>query len=143
MKNRNTINEILARLSKEIPIATSNDIVETTRTKYPSYEIPKRDKNIIIEGVEMTLPLCTSQETKCMLLRDKSPLLEIYKDLDRGDILLIKETSDNDLTVENLSIKEEYRRPFKIEKLDIVKGNFNVIRRRSIDLVKTLEKLEI
>lgn len=142
MRSRNTINEILKRLSKEVPIASENDIAEAIKTQYPSYDVPKSKKNIIIEGIEMTVPLCTSQETKKMLIRDKSPLLEIYKDLDRGDILIIKEASDNDLVVENLSIKEEYRKPFTIEKLDIVKGNYNVIRRKSIDLVKTLEKLE-
>ena len=144
MRNsRNTINNILERLSKDIPIATENDIAEVIRTQYPSCEIPRGERNIVLEGMEMTVPLCTSQETKKMLIRDRSPLLEIYKDLDRGDILVIKEAGDNELLVTNLSIKEEYRKPFKIEKLDIVKGNFNIIRRRSIDLIKTLERLEI
>ena len=143
MHNKNTINEILSRLSKEMPIATENDIAETTKTKYPSCDIPKSEKNFLIEGTEMTVPLCTSQETKKMLIRDNSPLLGIYKDLDRGDILLVKESGKNSLVVENISLKEEYRKPFTIEKLEIVKGNFNVIRRKSIDLIKTLEKLEI
>lgn len=141
--SRNTIKNILERLSKDVPIATENDIAEVIRTQYPSCDVPRKEKNIVLEGVEMTVPLCTSQETKKMLIRDKSPLLEIYKDLDRGDILVIKEAGDNDLLVTNLSIKEEYRKPFKIEKLDIVKGNYNIIRRRSIDLIKTLERLEI
>ena len=41
----------------------------------------------------------------------------------------------------NPSLKEEYKKDFEIEKLDIIKGNFNVVKRRSIDLIKTLNKL--
>ena len=45
--------------------------------------------------------------------------------------------------LENLSLKEEYRKDFEIEKIDVIKGRFNVIKRKSIDLLKTLEKLTV
>lgn len=91
----------------------------------------------------MTRPYATSKESKDMLKRDKSPLLEIYKDLERGDILMVKTVGDNKVIVENLSIKEEYRQDFEIEKIDVIKGRFNVVKRKSIDLIKALERLTV
>ena len=141
MDNRNTISKILNRLENQMPIVEEGDIIETVKTLFPSYKVPKEEKNIIIEGMEMTVPCASSKETKSMLEKDKSLLLNIYKDLDRGDILTVKEVKPNKVIVENLSIKEEYRKNFEIEKLDIIKGNFNVIKRKSIDLIKTLNRL--
>lgn len=143
MKSKNTICEILNRLEKQIPIIEEGDIIETLRTEYPHADDPRESKNIIIEGVEMTRPYATSKESKDMLKRDNSPLLEIYKDLERGDILTVKSVGDNKVVVENLSIKEDYRKDFEIEKIDVIKGRFNVIKRKSIDLIKTLQKLTI
>lgn len=141
MDNRNTIGKILNRLENQMPLVEEGDIIETIKTFFPSFNIPRHDKNIIIEGVEMTMPFASSMETKMMLTRDKSLLLSIYKDTNRGDILSVKEVKPNKIVVENLSIKEEYRKDFEIEKLDIIKGNFNVVKRKSIDLIKTLNKL--
>ena len=142
MNERNTIKSILNNLSKEMPIVSQDDIVETIKTLYPSCDIPRDEKNIIVDGMTMTIPFCSSKETKRMLIKENSPLLRIYKDLDRGDILLVDNDAPNNIKVTNLSIKEEYRHPFTIEKLDVIKGNFNIIKRKSIDLIKTLERLE-
>ncbi len=141
MDKRNSISKILNRLENQMPLAEAGDLVETSKTFYPSYKMLKKTKNVIIDGVEMTAPLAASRETKVMLKKDKSPLLKIYKDINRGDLLYIIETSDNKIIVENLSIEEEFRKPFEIEKLEIVKGNFNIVRRKSIDLLKTLNQL--
>ena len=141
MKSKNTICEILNRLEKQMPIIEEGDIIETLRTEYPKPEEPRERKNIILEGIEMTMPFATSKESKDMLKRDNSILVNIYKDLERGDILTVKEVGDNKIVVENLSLKEEYRKDFEIEKIDVIKGRFNVIKRKSIDLLKTLEKL--
>lgn len=143
MKSKNTICEILNRLEKQLPIIEEGDIIETLRTEYPKPEEKRERKNIILEGVEMTPPFATSRESKEMLKKDKSKLVKIYKDLERGDILLVKTVKDNKIIVENLSIKEEFRKNFEIEKLDVIKGRFNVIKRKSIDLIKTLEKLTV
>lgn len=143
MKSKNTICEILNRLEKQLPIIEEGDIIETLRTEYPKPDEKRERKNIILEGVEMTPPFATSRESKEMLKKDKSKLVQIYKDLERGDILLVKTVKDNKIIVENLSIKEEFRKNFEIEKLDVIKGRFNVIKRKSIDLIKTLEKLTV
>lgn len=141
MDSRNTIVKILNNLENQMPIVEEGDIVETIKTFFPKYDVPKSEKNIVLENIEMTMPYASSVETKMMLTRDKSLLLNIYKDTDRGDILSVKKVMPNKIIVENLSIKEEYRRTFEIEKLDIIKGNFNVIKRKSIDLIKTLNRL--
>lgn len=141
MDSRNTIGKILNKLESQLPLVEDGDIIETSKTFYPSCNTPKEEKNIVLNGISMTAPLATSRETKNMLDKEKSPMLEIFKDVDRGDILIVKDVNANKIIVENLSIKEEYRKQFEIEKLDVIKGNFNVIRRKSIDLIKTLNRL--
>lgn len=141
MDKRNSISKILNRLENQMPLAEVGDLVETVKTFYPSYKILKEEKNIIIDGLEMTPPLAASREMKNMLKKDKSSLLKIYKDINRGDLLNIVEVFDNKIVVENLSIKEEYKKRFEIEKLELVKGNFNIVKRKSIDLLKTLNQL--
>lgn len=141
MDNRNTIGKILSRLEENLPFIEKDDIIETEKTQYPDYRLPSKEKNIILNGVSMTMPLASSKEAKAMLKTDKSPLLEVYKNLERGDILIVKETGPNKILVENLSVKDEYRKPFEIEKLDVIKGNFNVVKRKSIGLLKTLQEL--
>lgn len=141
MDSRNSISKILNRLENEMPLVEEGDIIETIKTIYPSSKIPKEERNIILEGVEMTMPMASSRESKLLLEREKSRLLEVYKDIDRGDILIVKEIHPNKIIVENCSVKDEYKKDFEIEKLDIIKGNFNVVKRRSIDLIKTLNKL--
>lgn len=141
MDSRNSISKILNRLENEMPLVEEGDIIETIKTIYPSLNSSKEKRNIILEGVEMTMPLASSRETKVLLKKENSKLLKVFKDMDRGDILIVKEINPNKIVVENCSLKEEYKKDFEIEKLDIIKGNFNVVKRRSIDLIKTLNKL--
>lgn len=141
MDSRNTINSILKRLEQEmVPSITTQDIIETISTLYPATEHLK-ENNIVINETVMTTPLATSQEIKSLLVKENSPMLEIYKELERGDVLKVLEINNSEILVENLSIKEEYRKPFKINKIDIAKGNFNVVKRKSIDLIKALSKI--
>lgn len=141
MDSRNTINNILKRLEQEmVPSITTQDIIETISTLYPTPEHLK-ENNLVINETVMTSPLASSAEVKSLLQKDKSPLLEIYKELSRGDVLKVLEINNSEILVENLSIKEEYRKPFKINKIDIAKGNFNVVKRKSIDLIKALSKV--
>jgi hypothetical protein len=141
LDSRNTINSILKRLETEmVPAISEQDIIETISTLYPASDHLK-ENNIVINETVMTTPLATSQEIKSLLQKDNSPMLEIYKELERGDVLKVLEINNSEIMVENLSIKEEYRKPFKINKIDIAKGNFNVIKRKSIDLIKALSKV--
>lgn len=143
MQYEKTINAILQKLSKEIPIAEIGDILETHRTLYPSPSESREDKNIIINCTEITPPLACSKEWKKAMLKDRAILCEIYRDFDRGDILKIKKINGNKVVVENISIEKEFRREFEIDKMEIVKKNFSLIRRKSVELLRGLEKLEI
>lgn len=142
MRYEKTINKILERLSKEIPIAEVGDILETQKTVYPDSNTPREEKNIIIDSMEVTPPLACSKEWKHLMLKDKASLCQIYKDFDRGDILEVKRIEKNYVIVENLSIDEEFKKEFKIDKIEIAKKNFSLIRRKSIELCRTLDKLE-
>jgi len=142
MEYEKTINKILQRLEREIPIAERGDLLETQKTIYPSTIIPREDKNIIIDSLEVTPPLACSKEWKKMMIKEKAPLCQIFKDLSRGDILKIKKVENGILIVENLSLDNEFRKEFKICKSDIIKKNFSVIKRKSLNLLRALEKIE-
>jgi hypothetical protein len=74
--------------------------------------------------------------------KEKAPLCEIYKDITRGDILRVKKVSKSSLIVENLSIDNEFRKEFKIDKVELAKKNFSLIRRKSVELIRILEDLD-
>lgn len=143
MRYEKTINKILERLSKETPIAEVGDILETNKTIFPEASLPREEKNIILESIELTPPLACSKEWKTMFLKEKNILCQMFIDFDRGDILRIKRIEGPKVIVENLSIEEEFRHEFKIDKIEIAKKNFNLIRRRSIELIRSLEKLGV
>jgi len=142
MEYEKTINKILQRLEKEIPITEIGDLLETQKTIYPPTSIPREDKNIIINSVEVTPPLACSKEWKKMLVKEKAPLCQIFKDLSRGDILKIKRVENGFLIVENLSLDDEFKKEFKLCRTEVIKKNFSVIKRRSVGMSRILEKIE-
>jgi hypothetical protein len=141
MQYEKTLNKIMQRLSKEVPIVEIGDIFETEETLFPEASVPREEKNIIINSTEMTPPLACNKEWKMFMLKDESVLCEIYREFDRGDILKVKRIEGNKVFVENLSIEEEFRKEFSIDKVDIIKKKFNLVKRKSIGLLKSLEKL--
>lgn len=141
MQYENTINKILQRLSKEIPFAEEGDLLETQKTIFPDSKTPREEKNIIINSKEVTPPLACSKGWKTLMLKDKADLCQIYKDFDRGDILKVKDVLPGKVIVENLSIDEEFRKEFEIDTIEIAKKNLTLIKRRSIELNRSLKKL--
>lgn len=141
MQYENTINKILQRLNKEIPLAEVGDILETQRTIFPNSKTPREEKNIIINSKEVTPPLACSKSWKTLMLKDHADLCQIYKDFDRGDLLKIKEVVPGRIIVENLSIDKEFRKDFEIDTIEIAKKNLTLIKRRSIELNRSLRKL--
>ena len=141
MQYEKTINKILKKLSSTLPFAEEGDILETQKTLYPKASIPREEKNIIVESVEMTPPLACSKEWKKLMLKEKALLCQIYKDFSRGDLLKVKKVNGSKIIVENLSIEEEFRKPFEIDSIEIAKKNFSLIRRKSIDIIKILSNM--
>lgn len=142
MQYEKTIRKILIKLSKNIPIAEEGDILETQKTIFPDANTPREEKNVIIDSTEVTMPLACSKLWKNMFLKEESLLCQAYKEFDRGDILRIKRVENTKVIVENLSIEKEFRREFPIDKIEIAKKNFNLIRRKSLELSRVLEKIE-
>lgn len=138
MEYKNTINSILKRLEKEFEIVSENDIAETMETEF----ILKDCKNnVIINENCFTIPLAASAETKKMFKEENSPALECYRETERGDILLVKDIENNKILVENISLKEEYRKNFYVDKTDIITKKYNVVKRKTVGLLKALQNL--
>ena len=89
----------------------------------------------------MTVPTASSKQYKNFLIKEKSPLLEVFKDLGRGDVLVVQKIEKNKIYVKNTSLKDEYSNPFIIDKYQILKKEFRVIKRKSSELSKTINML--
>lgn len=143
MQYKNTINNLLDKLNKEVSFVETDDLLETYKTVYPNSSVLREEKNFIINEVEMTIPYATSRGAKTLMKKDNSHLLEIFNDINRGDLLKVKEIKGNKVIVENISIKKEYKKDFEIDKLDIIKGDFKVVKRLSVGLYESIKKLEL
>ena len=89
----------------------------------------------------MTVPTASSKQYKNFLIKEKSPLLEVFKDLGRGDVLVVQKIEKNKIYVKNTSLKDEYSNSFIIDKYQILKKEFRVIKRKSSELNKTINML--
>jgi hypothetical protein len=136
MKYEKTINDILKKINSEIEIVSPGDMLETCKTQFIL-----RKNNYVIDGIRMTVPSASSQQWKKILIKEKSPLLKAFKDITRGDVLVVEKIEKNKVYVRNISLKDEYSNPFVIDQLQILKKEFNVIKRRSLELSRTIDKL--
>lgn len=136
MEYHKTINEILKLLDTQIEIVKVGDLLETYKTQF----IIKKN-NYVIKGIKMTVPTASSKQYKNFLIKEKSPLLEVFKDLCRGDVLVVQKIEKNKIYVKNTSLKDEYSNPFIIDKYQILKKEFRVIKRKSSELSKTINML--
>lgn len=139
-----TLKNLLKEMSENIPIIKEGDIIETIKTLYPSCNVSKKEKNIFIEGVEMTKPLVTSKRTKKVFIKEKSPLLEIFNELTRGDLLKVEKIIDNKIFCENISIKENFKNniidtKLVINKLDILRGDYKLVQRGKTKILNLLK----
>lgn len=139
-----TLKKLLKEMSENIPIIKEGDIIETIKTLYPSSNISKKEKNIIIEGIEMTKPLATSKRTKKVFIKEKSPLLEMFNELTRGDLLKVVKIIDNKIFCENISIKENFKNniidtKLVINKLDILRGDYKLVQRGKSKIINLLK----
>lgn len=141
MEYTKTINSILKKLTQQLPIIKENDLLETFKTIYHNKN--NKIKNIIIENIEMSIPIVASKATKNFMKKDGSLLASIYNDMNSGDLLKVIKINGTKLYCENLSIKPEYRQEIIIDKLSILKEEYKLIERTSQRLKKSIEKLNI
>jgi hypothetical protein len=133
-----TLNGVLENLENNF-ILKQGSLLETLFTVYPNYKIPRKEKNIIIEGNEMTVPLALSLPAKKMMMRDNSLLLKIYKDISMGDILMVEAIDKNKVVCKNVSMLEEYRKEITLDKVEILKGNYRMILRMNKKMHELVE----
>lgn len=125
-----TLERLLKEMSNNIPLIKEGDVIETIKTVYPSAETPKNEKNIVIEGTEMTVPKASSKKTKKMLVKEESLLLSIFNETTRGDLLKVISINKNKIYCENLSVKKEIiNNTLTIDKIDILRGDYKLIQR--------------
>ena len=107
-----TLRNLLEEIRKDLPPFKVGTVFETIKSIYPASTIKRIDKNIFIEGVELTKPLAVSKKAKELFKKDKSVLVEFYIDFKKGDLLKIVEVVNGKAVCENMSIKKEYKNRF-------------------------------
>lgn len=144
MSANTTLEKLLREMSDNVPIVKVGDVIETIKTLYPHWDTPKSEKNIFIEGTEMTRPLASSKKTKLRLKKEKSPLLEMFNELTRGDLLSVVEIKKNKIICENISIKTSIRENsinniIVIDKLDVLRGDYKLVQRGKTKMTNLLK----
>jgi len=132
-----TLRNLLEELRKDLPPFKVGLIFETLKSIYPSTTMKRSEKNIILEGVEITKPLAVSKKAKELFKKDHSVLLDFYADFCKGDLLKIINVVDGNAICENISIKPIYKEKYYnkqyiiISYEDIVNGNVRQVKRLS------------
>ena len=130
-----TLRNLLEEIRKDLPPFKVGTVFETIKSIYPASTIKRIDKNIFIEGVELTKPLAVSKKAKELFKKDKSVLVEFYIDFKKGDLLKIVEVVNGKAVCENMSIKKEYKNRFYKEQFieityeDVINGNVKQLKR--------------
>lgn len=109
-----TLGALLEELKEQTPKFEVGQFFEVQKSIYPSASIDKEDKNVLIEGVTLTLPMACSQKAKRQFKKDKSPFFNFSKDNTRGDFLEIVETDGHSAKCINRSISEEIQNKYYI-----------------------------
>jgi len=121
-----TLGTLLEELKKQTPKFEVGQFFEVQKSIYPSSSISKEDKNILIEGVILTIPMACSHKAKRQFEKDKSPFFNFAKDNTRGDFLEIIETDGYSAKCINRSINEEIQKKYYInEKIKYITITFN------------------
>ena len=109
-----TLGSLLEELKAQPPKMEVGQYFEVLKSIYPSDKILSENKNVIIEGQKLTLPLAISQKAKRQFKKDKSPFFSFSKDNTRGDFLEIVETDGKTAKCINKSLNEEIQEKFYI-----------------------------
>jgi len=131
-----TLRTLLEELKQKIPQFEKGQIFETIKSIYPSSEVSKEKKNIVLEGRTLTKPLALSRKDKSALIKEQSDLVGFFKNLSRGDFLMVTEIDGNNAKCINLSLNEEtIGKYYKDEKItlaleDLANGTVRLYRRK-------------
>ena len=109
-----TLGRLLEELKEQTPNFEVGQFFEVLKSIYPSSDVMSEDKNILIEGKRLTLPMSSSQKSKRQFEKDKSPFFSFSKDNTRGDFLEIVETDGFTAKCVNRSLNDTIQEKFYI-----------------------------
>jgi len=109
-----TLGTLLEELKKQTPKFEKGQFFEVQKSIYPNTKVLKENKNVLIEGKILTLPMACSQKAKRQFKKDKSPFFNFSKDNTRGDFLEIIETDGYTAKCINRSLKEKIQKEYYI-----------------------------
>ena len=142
-----TLRLLLEEIKKDLPPFKIGLIFETMKSIYPSAAVKRSDKNILVEGIEITKPLAVSKKAKELFKKDKSVLADFYINFKKGDYLKIINVIDGSAICENISIKKEYKERYYNKQFviltseDIINGNVKQVKRGTKKLIEGLENI--
>ena len=109
-----TLGRLLEELKEQTPKFEAGQFFEVLKSIYPSGDVLSENKNVMIEGKKLTLPMASSQKSKRQFEKDKSPFFSFSKDNTRGDFLEIVETDGYTAKCINRSINDAIQEKFYI-----------------------------
>jgi hypothetical protein len=111
-RSAHTISSLLEDLKTKIPSFKEGQIFEIKKSIYPTEEVPKDKKNIEINENVFTKPLALSRKDKHNAVKEKSSLVDFFKNVSRGDFLKVVSVEGPEAKCVNLSLKEEIMKRF-------------------------------
>lgn len=136
-----TVRELLEEAKKNLPEFKVGQFLETLKPIYPISE-SRAERNIKINGKEVTKPLAVDKKTKREFIKHNSPFRDFFRNKTKGDILEIVEIDGNTAKCVNLSINEEIKERFYKNKYvfvcyeDIITGVVKTVKRNIDKYIK-------
>jgi hypothetical protein len=130
-----TLRLLLEDLKKDLPPFKVGEVFETMKSIYPPSTMKRIEKNIIVEGIEITKPLAVSKKAKELFKKDKSVLSTFYVDFKKGDLLKVINVKNGVAICENVSIKNEFKELYYKNQLieitieDVISNNVRQVKR--------------
>lgn len=106
-RTNTTLGKLLEDLKKDLPSLKVGMFFETLKSIYPTDDIAKNSKNIILEGEVFTKPLALSKKEKREMIRESSPISYFFNERSKGDFLRIMKKEDGIYYCKNVSFKKE------------------------------------
>lgn len=115
--------------------------LETLKPIYPITE-SRDQRNIRIDGKEITKPLAVDKKTKREFIKHDSPFKDFFKNKTKGDLLQIVEVKNGTAKCVNLSLNEEIKERFYKNKFvfvsyeDLITGTVKQVKRNIDKYIK-------
>lgn len=130
-----TIKTLLEELKDNLVSFKKGMIFETVKSIFPTTEIPRNKRNIVVENISFTKPLACNKKDKENYIKENSPVSSFFKETKRGDFLEVVEIKNDIAYCRNLSLKEDILKKYykneliKISYDELINGSIKLYRR--------------